>query len=102
MTVLKRVGFGFLIVFVLLLALIGILSATRGTPVHSVIVPGGAGAPPSVSDPLYAATIELHAKTHIEDGNRVEILRNGNETYPRLWKDMASATQTITAQMYYA
>jgi cardiolipin synthase len=32
----------------------------------------------------------------------VEILRNGNETYPRLWKDLASATRTITLQMYYA
>ena len=102
MTILKRAGLGLLAVFVLLLALIGILSATRGTPVHSVIVPGESGGPPPVDDPLYARTMELHAKTHIEGGNRVEILRNGNETYPRIWKDMAGATQTITAQMYYA
>jgi cardiolipin synthase len=102
MTILKRVGLGFLAVFVILLALIGILSATRGTPVHSVIVAGETGAPPAVDDPLYARTMELHAKTHIEGGNRVEILRNGNETYPRIWKDIAAATQTVTAQMYYA
>ena len=102
MAVLKRVGSAVLAILIGLMALVGILSATRGTPVHSVIVPGEAGAPPAVSDSLYAQTIELHAKTHIEGGNRVEILRNGNETYPRLWKDLASATQTITAQMYYA
>ena len=102
MSVLKRVGSAVLAIVIGLLALIGILSATRGTPVHSVIVPGGEGGPPPVTDSLYARTIELHAKTHIEGGNRVEILRNGNETYPRLWKDLASATQTITAQMYYA
>jgi cardiolipin synthase len=101
MVALKRVGLGFLVVLVILLALIGILSATRGTPVHSVIVPGETGAPPAVGDPLYARTIELHASVHIEGGNRVEILRNGNETYPRIWKDLAAATQTITAQMYY-
>ena len=102
MTILKRIGLSVLVVLVILLALIGILSATRGTPVHSVIVAGESGAPPAVDDPLYARTMELHAKTHIEGGNRVEILRNGNETYPRIWKDISAATQTVTAQMYYA
>ena len=102
MTILKRIGLGVLVALIIVLALIGILSATRGTPVHSVIVAGESGAPPAVDDPLYARTMELHAKTHIEGGNRVEILRNGNETYPRIWQDMAAATRTITAQMYYA
>ncbi len=102
MSVLKRVGLGFLVVVIVLFALLALLSAARGTPVHSVMVAGATGAPPPVDDLLYARTIELHAKTHIEGGNRVEILRNGNETYPRIWKDLASAAQTITAQMYYA
>jgi len=102
MTVLKRVGLGLLAVVIILFALIGLLAATRGTPVHSVVVGGESGAPPAVGDPLYARTIELHSKTHVEGGNRVEILRNGNETYPRIWKDIAAATQTVTAQMYYA
>jgi len=102
MHVVKRIGLGFLAVLVILLALLALLSAARGTPVHSVMVAGQTGAPPAVDDPLYTRTIELHAKTHIEGGNRVEVLRNGNETYPRIWKDIASATQTVTAQMYYA
>jgi cardiolipin synthase len=75
---------------------------TRGTPVHSVLVPGAMGLPPAVDDPLYARTMELFARTHIEPGNRVQILRNGNETYPPLWNDLKSATRTITVQMYYA
>jgi hypothetical protein len=102
MTTLKRVGLVLLALVILLLAGIAFLSMTRGTPVHSVLVPGSMGLPPAVDDPLYARTFELHASTHIESGNRVEILRNGNETYPRLWKDLASATRTITIQMYYA
>src|SRR5688500_15299853 len=102
MTVLKRVGLIFLALLIILLATIAFLAMTRGTPVHSVLVPGAMGLPPSVSDPLYARTLEMFAKTHIEPGNRVQILRNGNETYPALWKDLRSASRTITLQMYYA
>ncbi len=102
MLTLKRVGLIILALIVVVLALIGILSITRGTPVHSVVVLGKSGLPPTVRDSLFAATIELHAKIHIDGGNRVEILNNGNETYPRLWQDIRSATQTLTVQMYYA
>ena len=102
MTVLKRVGLVVLVLFVILLAGIALLSMTRGTPVHSVLVPGAMGLPPAVTDPLYARTLELFAQTHIEPGNRVEVLRNGDESYPRLWKDLRSATRTISFQMYYA
>ena len=102
MTVLKRVGVVVLALVVVLLATIAVLSMTRGTPVHSVLVPGTGELPPAVGDSLYARTLELFAKTHLETGNRVEILRNGNETYPLLWRDLRSATRTITLQMYYA
>src|SRR5918992_4303633 len=99
---LKRVGLIVLALIVVVLALIGILSITRGTPVHSVVVLGESGLPPTVSDSLFAATMELHAKIHIEGGNKVEILYNGDGTYPRLWQDIRRATQTLTVQMYYA
>ena len=102
MTVLKRVGLVVLTLFILMLCGIAILTMTRGTPVHSVLVPGSMPLPPAVGDPLYARTLELFARTHIEPGNRVQILKNGDETYPLLWKDLRSATSTITMQMYYA
>ena len=102
MTVLKRAGLIVLALIVIMLAGLAILSLSRGTPVHSVLVPGTTGLPPAVSDPLYARTLELFAKTHIEPGNRVRILRNGNESYPPLWSDLKAATRTITVQMYYA
>ena len=86
----------------MLLALIGILSVTRGTPVHSVVVLGRSGLPPVVSDSHFAATMELHTGLHIEGGNRVQLLEDGDGTYPLLWRDILSARRTLTVQMYYA
>ena len=91
---------GVLIVFVLVL--IGVLSVTRGTPVKQVIAEGDRGGPPTVSDTLFPRTIELFTDTHIEPGNKVQILLNGDGTYPPLWKDIASAKKTLTVQMYYS
>jgi cardiolipin synthase len=82
--------------------LIGVMSVTRTTPVRAVIAEGDRGGPPSVSDPLFPRTIELFTETHIEPGNNVQILLNGNGTYPPIWRDIASAKRTLTVQMYYS
>lgn len=63
MTVLKRAGLIVMALIVIMLVTIALLSMTRGTPVHSVLVPGTMGLPPAVSDPLYSRTVELFAKT---------------------------------------
>src|SRR5918999_4737413 len=97
-----RVGLVLLSAVLLLLALVGLLTLTRGTPVRMVLALGDRGGPPPVTDSLFARTMELYTGVHIEPGNRVEELLNGNGTYPRLWRDIASATQTLTVQMYYA
>ena len=102
MTLIKYIAIAALILFAVILALIGILSVTHDTPVHSVIAEGDEGGPPSISDPLFARTIELFTGTHIDPGNAVRILLNGNGTYPQLWKDIAAAQHTITVQMYYS
>src|SRR6476620_7739400 len=86
----------------LVFVLIGVLSVTRTTPVTAVIAEGDRGGPPSVSDPLFPRTLELFTETHLEPGNSVQILVNGNETYPPIWKDIASAKRTVTVQMYYS
>ena len=101
MSLLKKIGIGAAGVAVLLLAWVGILSVTRGTPVRTVIAFGDESGPPSVSDTLFARMMELYVNAHIEPGNSVEIMTNGDETYPRLWADLRSATRTITAQFYY-
>src|SRR5258706_13774101 len=86
----------------LVLILIGVLSVTRGTPVKTVIAEGDRGGPPEVKDPLFPRTIELFTGTHIEPGNDVQLLLNGDGTYPFLWKDIASAKRTVTVDLYYS
>jgi phosphatidylserine/phosphatidylglycerophosphate/cardiolipin synthase-like enzyme len=86
----------------LVLLLIGVLSVTRRSPVEQVIAEGDRGGPPHVADPLFPRTMELFTGTHIEPGNSVQILLNGDGTYPPLWRDIASAKRTVTVQLYYS
>ena len=90
------------VILVLTLVLVGILSLTRGAYVRTVIAEGDRGGPPRVTDPLFPRTMELLTGTHIEPGNEVEVLLNGEGTYPKLWKDIASAQKTLTVQMYFS
>lgn len=102
MTFLKYGGLILLVLLVLVLTLIGILSVTRTHTVKQVISEGDDGGPPHVRDPLFSKTVELYTGTHIDEGNWVDILLNGEGTYPLLWNDIASAKNTITVQMYYS
>jgi cardiolipin synthase len=83
-------------------ALIGWLSITRGTPVRHVIAIDRSGAPPAVAESTFARAVELMSATHLEPGNRVTILENGDGTYPPLWEAISSAKQTLTVQWYYS
>ena len=102
MSLIKYIAITALILFGLILALIGILSVTHDTPVTSVIAEGDKDGPASVEDPLFTRSIELFTGIHIDPGNNVQILLNGDGTYPLLWKDIASAERTVTVQMYYS
>jgi cardiolipin synthase len=102
MRIVKYIAFVLVAGLALVLVLIGVLSVTRGTPVRQVIAEGDRGGPPRVSDPLFPRTIELFTGTHIDPGNSVQVLLNGDGTYPALWKDITSAKRTLTVQLYYA
>jgi len=97
---LKRTGLVALAVFVLAMALIGLLTVTRGTPIGRVVTLSDSG-PPAIVDSLFERTFELFTGTHISDGNSVRRVDNGS-VYPPLWADLRSARQTITVQMYYS
>ena len=84
-----------------ILALIGLLSITRGTPLRRVVY-GGRGSPPAVADSSFRDLIGVFTGTHIEAGHRVEQILNGDGTYPRLWSDLRGAQRTITVQMYFS
>jgi cardiolipin synthase len=90
------------VVLILAMVLIGVLTVTHGTPVRSVISPGSTDRPASVGDSLFAEEMELYTSTHFSRGNVVTLCLNGDGTYPGLWKDIESAKQTITVQMYYS
>jgi cardiolipin synthase A/B len=102
MSLIKYIAIAALLLFALVLALIGILSVTHDTPVRNVIAEGDKDGPPAIADSLFSRSIELYTGTHIDPGNSVQILLNGEGTYPQLWKDLASAQRTITVQMYYS
>ncbi|MEJ7811778.1 MAG: phospholipase D-like domain-containing protein [Gemmatimonadaceae bacterium] len=99
---LKVGAFGALVLIVLALAFIGFRSATRGSPVTHVTTVGDKSGPPPIGDPLFRRTAEVVAKTALVPGNHVEVMINGDQTYPRLWADLRSARRSITLQMYYA
>lgn len=102
MGILKYSLLAVVVLLAVVMMLIGILSVTRGATVQTVIAEGDGEGPLEVSDPLFPRSIELFTGTHIEPGNKVEILLNGEGTYPRLWQDIASAKRTLTIQLYYS
>jgi cardiolipin synthase len=89
--------FGFLAV---VLALIGLLSVVRGTPVRWV-KPFGVPELPHIDDPAFVANMELVSHTALVKGNHVEVFWNGDQTYPRMWEDLRGAKRAISLQLYY-
>ena len=53
-----------------------------------------------VGEPSFFRTIEAHTDAPIIAGNRIEILLNGDETFPVLLRDIAKAKSTITFAQY--
>ena len=93
-----RVGGFILLSF---LALIGLLSLTRGTPLSRVVYGAGASVP-AVSDSAFRDLVALFSEIQLTPGNSVQQLLNGDGTYPLLWADLRAAKRSITMQMYYA
>ena len=88
---LGRIGRWTLVVIVLGLALIGFLHLTRGTAVRHVRGVNADGAPISVSEPEFPLMATMATGAWLAHGHRVEVMLNGDGTYPRLWEDLRSA-----------
>ena len=100
--VLKRLLLAAALLALAVLALIGVLSITRGTPVEFVVAKDDASGPPPPTDSLFVRTMELYTGASLHGGNRVQVLENGNGTYPVLWRDLRTCQRTVTVQMYFA
>ena len=98
---LKRVSIVLGLLVVGALALIGILSMTRGTPVKAVVAIGDKEGPPAVTDSLFSRSMALYTGLHLTRGNAVQQVNNG-DVYTNLWRDLRAAQHTITVQMYYS
>src|SRR5687768_16122572 len=98
---LGRVGRGTLVALLLCLALIGFLHLTRGTAVRHVRGVSSDGIPIAVGEPEFPLMAAMATGAWLAPGNRVDVVLNGDGTYPRLWQDLRSATQSITLQLYY-
>lgn len=89
-------------VVVLGFALVGVLQTFRGTPISDVESVGGRSARIATGGADFRRTMELFTGTALHPGNSVELLLNGDETYPRLWNDLRAARSSITLRLYYA
>lgn len=96
-----RVGAVLLGVVVVVLALLGLPHVFRAAPLQVVVARGDPAGPPAVADQRFIRMVGALTGTPLELGNRVEILSNGDETFPRLYQDLRSARRSITMQMYY-
>src|SRR5881628_2884029 len=54
----------------------------------------------ALGEPTFFPTIEAHTGATIAGGNRVEILLNGDETFPVMLRDIKAAKSTITFAQY--
>ena len=87
---------------VVILALVGLLTLTRETPVEIVVSVQDDARPPAVGDPQFPRIMELLTGVRLEPGNEAAELLDGDGTYPVLWRDLRSARRSITVQMYYS
>ena len=98
---LGRAGRWTLLVLVLGLALIGFLHLTRGTAVRHVRGVAADGAPISVGEPEFPLMATMATGAWLAPGNHIDVMQNGDGTFPRLWEDLRSAQRSITLQLYY-
>ena len=98
---LGRIGWWTLVPLVRCLALIGFLHLTRGTAVRHVRGVAADGVPIGVSEPEFPLMATMATGAWLAPGHRVEVMLNGDGTYPRLWEDLRSAQRSITLQVYY-
>ncbi|HUG40891.1 MAG TPA: phospholipase D-like domain-containing protein [Longimicrobiales bacterium] len=82
-------------------ALIVLTFFTRGTPLHRVCLIGDREEYCAVGHAEFAETFAILTNTTITEGNRIELLVNGEQTYGRLWEDLAGARDLITWHVFW-
>ena len=92
------------IVLVMILAFFGLIVFTfftRGTPLDQVCLIGDRDEYCAVTHPEFAETFAILTNTTINEGNRVDLLINGEQVYERLWEDLGAAEDLITWHVFW-
>jgi cardiolipin synthase len=97
----KVAALAVLAMVILAFALMGYLGATRGTPTREVVALNDPAGLPAIGDTLFQRSIQLLTNTELRAGHQVELLYDGNGTYPRIWQDLRKAQQTALLQLYF-
>jgi cardiolipin synthase len=87
---------------ILVLALVGLPHVFRNLLVRNVLAPEAGAALPTLEDSAFDGVLALVTGRALRGGSTVEVLLDGDGTFPRLWADLRSAQRSITVQMYYA
>lgn len=86
---------------VLIFALVGVPHVIRGPLVRTVVAGNRDMDRIAPDQPGFSRTVELLTGAPLASGNQVDVLANGDGTFPRLWADLRDARRSITMQMYY-
>lgn len=73
----------------------------RANRLDSVRVVGDGRRTLTPTEPQFYETFQLLTSTPIYEGNQVDLLLNGDETYPRLFGDLAGARKVITCHIFW-
>jgi cardiolipin synthase len=84
----------------LVVVIAALLLLARGTPVKGVRSLE-AGGPPAPREAGFVPLMEALVPTRLEAGNRIELLNDGDGTFPRLLADLRAARESIAIQVYY-
>ena len=95
----RRLALVALVLVVGTAAIVGIARFTRLAPEPALVLDPLSRVPPP-TDSFAALVLERYIGMHVVPGNRVEVLLNGDATFPRLWRDLRAARRTITVQNY--
>lgn len=82
-------------------AFVGAQFLTRGTPVERIRELERDQTAPTAGQAEFRRMMETHLSTELTRGNRVEVLFNGDEVYPRLFEDLRAARDLITWHVFW-
>ena len=82
--------------------LMGLPHVFRNPLVRNVVTTVPGDVPLQLTAAAFPQQFSLLTGSQVSTRNKVEVLANGNGTFPRLWNDLRQARRVITVQMYYA